>query len=170
MFAVRSCLPALTGLALLASTAACSGTESAAPATSAAPAGTTTATPTPSVPATSGALPPAADAQGWRDSSARCGAGERLVLLIGSRLETMQRLAVCEEPGGPRVLRADVPQLRAQPFEAKFFTFTANSQQFLAADGMKLDLSRQMVTVADDPQMKRGVVQSFTVGEYWSSF
>lgn len=92
------------------------------------------------------------------------------MLLIGSRLETMQRLAVCEEPGGPRVLRADVPQLRPQPFEAKFFTFTSNSQQFLASDGMKLDLSRQMVTVADDPQMKRGVVQSFEVGEYWSSF
>ncbi|GAB2527699.1 hypothetical protein GCM10027167_34460 [Nocardia heshunensis] len=115
-------------------------------------------------------MPPAADAQGWRDSFARCGAGERLVLLVGSRLDTMQRLAVCEEPGSPRVLRADVPQLRAQPFEATFFTFTANSQQFVAADGMKLDLSRQMVTVADDRQMKRGVVQSFTVGEYWSSF
>ncbi|MFD7843048.1 hypothetical protein ACFV4K_08945 [Nocardia sp. NPDC059764] len=170
MFAVRSCFPVLTGLALLASAAACSGSDAASPATSTPPAGTTTAAATPSIPATSGALPPAADAQGWRDSFARCGDGERPVLLIGALLGTTQRLAVCEEPGGPRVLRADVPQLRAQPFEAKFFTFTANSQQFLAADGMKLDLSRQMVTITDDPQMKRGVVQSFTVGEYWSTF
>jgi len=66
------------------------------------------------------------------------------------------------------VLRAAAPTLRAQPFEAPFFTYTANSQQYLNGDGMKLDLSKTTVTVTDDPQNPRYIV-GLVVEAYWSA-
>lgn len=169
VISVRSWFPALAGLALLASTAACSGDEttpSAAPAKA-----TTTVTTTLPAPTTSGALPADADARGWSHSFARCaGNGERPVLLIAALTDSTERYAVCERSGADRVLRVAAPRLRAQPFEARFFTFTANSQQFVAEDGTKIDLAREVVTVIDDPQAKRGLVVSYVVQQYWSSF
>ncbi|NKX89117.1 hypothetical protein [Nocardia coubleae] len=110
----------------------------------------------------------AADKQGWLDPGARCGDGERPVLLIGALKGSEEKFAVCERGDASRILRAAAPTLRTQPFEASFFTYTANSQQYRNDDGMKLDLSKKVVTVTDDPQNPRYIV-GLTVEAYWSA-
>ncbi|MFF5034766.1 hypothetical protein [Nocardia salmonicida] len=67
-------------------------------------------------------------------------------------------------------MRAAAPTLRPDPFEGAFFTFTANSQQFVA-DGMKIDLARATitVTVTDAPKRPEFRAVTWTVNEYWSA-
>ncbi|MEV0061329.1 hypothetical protein [Nocardia sp. NPDC050718] len=118
-------------------------------------------------PVVDGVLPSGADKQGWLDPGARCLDGERPVLLIGATRNSKEKFAVCERADATRVLRAAAPGLRAQPFEAPFFTYTANSQQFRNGDGMKIDLSKATVTVTDDPQNPRYII-GMVVEAYWS--
>ncbi len=134
----------------------------------AAPPTSTAAVTTTKGPVVDGVLPTAADARGWLDQGARCVEGERPVLLIGALRNSKEKFAVCERADTTRVLRAWAPGLRAQPFEAPFFTYTANSQQFRHDDGMKIDLSKATVTVTDDPQNPRYIV-GFVVEAYWSA-
>ncbi|MFE6924247.1 hypothetical protein ACFVAV_24700 [Nocardia sp. NPDC057663] len=101
---------------------------------------------------------------GW----VKCTDGERPVLLIGATRNSKEKFAVCERADATRILRASSPTLRPQPFEAPFFTYTANSQQYLNSDGMKIDLSKATVTVTDDPQNPRYIV-GFVVEAYWSA-
>lgn len=177
MISARNCLPALAGAALICSIAACSATDTPAPPPrSSAPPTTTPAAPV----QTDGTLPAGADKSGYTNSFARCGNTERLVLLVGqttgSQVTTFQgtraggdqRFVVCEDPTGTRLMRATAPVLRPNPFEGTFFTFTANSQQFVA-DGMKIDLARMTITVTDDPQHPEFRAVTWTVNEYWSA-
>ncbi|MBF6183471.1 hypothetical protein [Nocardia otitidiscaviarum] len=130
---------------------------------------------------TDGVLPEGADSLGYRDSFARCVGTERLVLLVGQTtgrpVTTFsggltggdQRFVVCEDRTGIRVMRGSAPALRPTPFEGTFFTFTANSQQFTTADGMKFDLARATITVTDDPQRPDLRARTWSVNEYWSA-
>lgn len=177
MISTRKCFPALAGAALICSVVACSGEETAvtSSSSSALPT-TTTATPV----QTDGTLPDGTDIYGYRDSFARCKDTERLVLLVaqttGRPPTTVQgmpaggdhRFVVCEDRTGTRIMRAVAPALRPNPFEGTFFTFTANSQQFVA-DGMKIDLARATITVTDDPQHPEFRAVTWTVNEYWSA-
>ncbi len=168
--------PVLAGVALICSMAACSSENAAASAPSSSASPTATAGPV----QTDGTLPDGTDASGYRDSFARCVGTERLVLLVGQttgRPMTMfqgtpaggdQRFVVCEDRAGTRLLRASAPGLRPEPFEGTFFTFTANSQQFVA-DGMKIDLARATITVTDDPTRPQFRAVTWTVNEYWSA-
>lgn len=145
--------------------------------------------PSPSAPSTSptagpmqtdGTLPDGTDTHGYRDSFARCQGAERLVLLVGQttgrpvttfrgrQVGGDQRFVVCEDQTGTRIMRATAPTLRPEPFEGAFFTFTANSQQFVA-DGMKIDLARATITVTDDPKRPEFRAVTWTVNEYWSA-
>ncbi|MFE3229034.1 hypothetical protein [Nocardia sp. NPDC059228] len=177
MISARKCFPALVGVVLICSMAACSGEETAVTSShSSAPPTSTTATPV----QTDGTLPQGADTYGYRDSFARCKDAERLVLLAsqttGRPVTTVhgtlaggdQRFVVCEDRSGTRIMRAVAPVLRPDPFEGTFFTFTANSQQFVA-DGMKIDLARATITVTDDPQHPEFRAVTWTVNEYWSA-
>ncbi|MGW6426623.1 hypothetical protein ACWF82_28465 [Nocardia sp. NPDC055053] len=125
-------------------------------------------TPPSKAPVVDGVLPSAADKQGWLDPGARCADGERPVLLIGATRNSKEKFAVCERTDATRVMRASAPTLRAQPFEAPFFTYTANSQQYLNSDGMKIDLSKKTVTITDDPQNPHYIV-GLAVEAYWSA-
>ncbi|MFB7878435.1 hypothetical protein ACFC06_24585 [Nocardia sp. NPDC056064] len=167
----------VAGAALICSMAACSGENATAVAPSPSAASTTKAVPV----QTDGQLPGGTDASGYRDSFARCADTERLVLLVGQttgRPVTVfqgtpvggdQRFVVCEDRAGTRLLRASSPGLRPDPFEGTFFTFTANSQQFVGVDGMKIDLARATITVTDDPNRPGTRAVTWTVNEYWSA-
>ncbi|MFE5474243.1 hypothetical protein ACFQ9R_00955 [Nocardia sp. NPDC056541] len=177
MISARKGFPALIGAALICSMVACSGENTAATSPSpSAPRTSTTAEPT----QTDGTLPDGTDTYGYRDSFARCQGAERLVLLVsqttgrpvttfqGSRVGGDQRFVVCEDQAGTRIMRAAAPALRPDPFDGTFFTFTANSQQFVA-DGMKIDLARATITVTDDPKHPEFRAVTWTVNEYWSA-
>lgn len=174
MIMLRSRLP-LLALALLASTVACSS-EKSTPPPAAAPSPTTSETPAPVL--TDGTLPADADKQGYLNSFARCTTDERLVLLVGQKSTSTKpfggfpagdnRIVVCENKAGVRVMRANAAYLRPDPIEGTFFTFTANSQQFVA-DGMKIDLAHSTVTITDDPKRPDLSSRSFTLSEYWSA-
>lgn len=163
----------LAASAFAVSCGAAESADAAAPvAFSAAPTSTT-----PAPVSTDGTLPVDADRLGWVNTFARCVDGERLVLLLGTisdravtRPDALnERIVVCENAVSKvRVMRASSPFLRPGPLEGTFFTFTANSQQFVA-DGMKIDLARGMVTVTDDPQRPDLRARSVTISEYWSA-
>ncbi|MFD3592907.1 hypothetical protein ACFWU5_09275 [Nocardia sp. NPDC058640] len=168
---------AVAGVALICSMVACSGENTAAtslrPST---PPTTTTAGPK----QTDGTLPDGTDAHGYRNSFARCKDTERLVLLVsqttgrpvttfkGNQVGGDQRFVVCEDRSATRIMRAVAPSLRPDPLEGTFFTFTANSQQFVA-DGMKIDLARATITVTDDPKHPEFRAVTWAVNEYWSA-
>ncbi|MFD4459723.1 hypothetical protein [Nocardia sp. NPDC058480] len=177
MISARQGFPALAGAALICSVVACSGENTAAASLrTSAPPTTTTARPT----QTDGTLPDGADTHGYRNSFARCQDTERLVLLVsqttgrpvttfqGSQVGGDQRFVVCEGQTGTRIMRAVAPALRPEPFDGAFFTFTANSQQFVA-DGMKIDLARATITVTDDPKHPEFRAVTWTVNEYWGA-
>ncbi|MFC4373753.1 hypothetical protein ACFO5K_06525 [Nocardia halotolerans] len=125
-------------------------------------------------------MPEGADTHGYRDSFARCRDTELLVLLVGQtagrpvttvrgfRTGGDKRFVVCEDQTATRIMRAVAPSLRPEPFEGAFFTFTANSQQFVA-DGMKIDLARATITVTDDPKRPEYRAVTWMVNEYWSA-
>ncbi|WP_067453059.1 hypothetical protein [Nocardia alba] len=177
MISARKRCTALAGAALICSMVACSGENAAATSPGPSTPGTsTTAAPV----QTDGTLPAGTDIYGYRDSFARCRGTERLVLLVGqttgSSVTTFhgstvggdQRFVVCEDRAGTRIVRATAPALRPEPFEGTFFTFTANSQQFVA-DGMKIDLARATITVTDDPKHPEFRAVTWTVNEYWGA-
>ncbi|MFD3702074.1 hypothetical protein ACFWUP_02895 [Nocardia sp. NPDC058658] len=86
----------------------------------------------------------------------------------GTQVGGDQRFVVCEDQTATRIMRAVAPALRPDPLEGVFFTFTANSQQFVA-DGMKIDLARATITVTDDPKHPEFRAVTWTVNEYWSA-
>ncbi|MEU4647273.1 hypothetical protein [Nocardia fluminea] len=177
MISARNCFPALAGAVLFCSMVACAGENAAA--TSPSPSTPTTST-RPGPTQTDGVLPEGTDTHGYRNSFARCKDSERLVLLVsqttgrpvttfqGSQVGGDQRFVVCEDQTGTRIVRAVAPALRSDPFEGAFFTFTANSQQFVA-DGMKIDLARATITVTDDPKHPEFRAVTWTVNEYWAA-
>ncbi|MEV0542186.1 hypothetical protein [Nocardia salmonicida] len=177
MISARKGFPVLAGVALICSMVACAGENAAA--TSPSPSGSRTS-PTARPLQTDGTLPDGTDTYGYRDSFARCRGTERLVLLVsqttgrpvtpfqGRRVGGDQRFVVCEDQTGTRIMRAAAPTLRPDPFEGALFTFTANSQQFVA-DGMKIDLARATITVTDDPKHPEFRAVTWTVNEYWSA-
>lgn len=167
----------MAGGALICSMVACSGENSAGTLLRlSTPPTTTTAGPT----QTDGTLPDGTDTHGYRNSFARCKDTELLVLLVsqttgrpvtayqGIQAGGDQRFVVCEDRTATRIMRAVAPALRPEPFEGVFFTFTANSQQFVA-DGMKIDLARATITVTDDPKHPEFRAVTWTVNEYWSA-
>lgn len=177
MISARKGIPALAGVALICSIMACAGENAVA--TSPSPSASRTS-PTAGPLQTDGTLPDGTDTYGYRDSFARCQGTERLVLLVsqttgrpestsqGRRIGGDQRFVVCEDRTGTRIMRATAPALRPDPFEGEFFTFTANSQQFVA-DGMKIDLARATITVTDDPRRPEYRAVTWTVNEYWAA-
>lgn len=122
-------------------------------------------------------MPWGGDLNGFVEPTARCDNGEIAVRMMWSG---DHRFTACRNHSGVRYLKAwtterpDVDdRTLKRPFAAmrgEFFTDTPNSMQFTTADGAKVDLGPQTVTIVwpKERGSRKQVSTSLRTGEGWT--